>query len=249
MRSLIRTAAAVVLVVLAATGFARAQGNGTATGTKKPEITAALVSVDQTVLFLQGSNLGSHPSITLGDAQLGGVAVDASGRQLSANLPELTPGTYLLTLTTGSWSTQFAVAVDGYQTGPAGATGPAGPIGAPGPIGPAGPAGAAGPAGPAGPMPFYIAAWVRANTSVRFGAGFTVTRLLPVGSYRITIPPTPTGRFLATTVTPVLANAVARVVQFSRNALDGTTMIDIEIHDLTGAYIDSDFNFISLDQS
>jgi hypothetical protein len=250
MRSLTRTTAAVVLIILAATGLAWAQGNGNAYGTKKPEITAAVVSVDETVLFLQGSNLGAHPSITLGDVQLGGVAVDASGKQLSANLPELTPGTYLLTLTTGPWLVQFAVAVDGYQTGPAGPQGPAGPVGVPGPAGPAGPAGATGPAGPAGPMPFYLAAWVRANASVRFGAGFTVARLLVTGSYRITVPRTPTGKFLATVVTPMSANAIARVVQFSRNALDGTSIIDIEIHDATtGAYVDSDFNFISLDQS
>jgi 6-phosphogluconolactonase (cycloisomerase 2 family) len=38
-------------------------------------------------------------------------------------------------------------------------------------------------------------------------------------------------------VTPILANAIARVVQFSRNALDGTSIIDIEIHDATtGAF-------------
>ena len=70
------------------------------------------------------------------------------------------------------------------------------------------------------------------------------------GSYRITVPPTPTGKFLATVVTPVSANAIARVMQFSRNALDGTSTIDIEIHDATtGAFVDSDFNFIALDQS
>ena len=53
-----------------------------------------------------------------------------------------------------------------------------------------------------------------------------------------------------TTVTPVVANTIARVVQFSRNALDGTSIIDIEIHDVTtGAFVDSDFNFIAHDQS
>jgi hypothetical protein len=248
MRSLMRTAAAVVFVVLAATGFAWAQGN--ANGNKKPEITAALVSVDQTVLFVQGANLGAHPSITIGDVDLSGVAVDASGKQLSANLPALTPGTYLLTLTTGSWATQFAVAIDYVEppsVGPTGPAGPAGPVGAPGP---AGPAGATGPAGPAGPMPVYFAGWVKSDATVRFGAGFSVVRLGVTGSYRITIPKTATGKFLSTVVTPVAANAIARVMQFSRNALDGTSTIDIEIHDpTTGAFVDSDFNFISLDQS
>jgi hypothetical protein len=91
MRSLMRTAAAVMLIILAATGLAWAQGNGNAS--KKPEITAALVSVDETVLFVQGANLGTHPTITLGDVPLTGVAVDASGKQLSASLPVLPAGT------------------------------------------------------------------------------------------------------------------------------------------------------------
>ena len=248
MRSFLRTAATVVLIILAAAGLAWAQGNGNGNGSKKPEITAALVSVDQTVLFVQGANLGAHPSVTLGDVQLGGVAVDASGRQLSANLPVLTPGTYLLTLTTGPWTTEFAVAVDGSQAaGSSGATGPEGPAGPQGPAGPAGPPGATG---PAGPMPFYIAAWVRGNAVIRFGAGLTVARFGLTGSYRITIPATPTGRFLVTTVTPVGVNTIARVVQFSRNALDGSSTIDIETHDATtGASVDSDFNFIAIDQS
>jgi hypothetical protein len=102
-------------------------------------------------------------------------------------------------------------------------------------------------------MPFYLAAWVRGttvNAGIRFGAGFSVVRFGLTGSYRITVPPTPTGKFLATVVTPVSANAIARVMQFSRNALDGTSTIDIEIHDATtGAFVDSDFNFIALDQS
>jgi hypothetical protein len=110
-----------------------------------------------------------------------------------------------------------------------------------------------GPAGPAGQVPFYLAAWIRgttANATIRFGAGFSVVRFGLTGSYRITVPLTPTGKFLATVVTPVAANAIARVMQFSRNALDGTSTIDIEIHDATtGAFLDSDFNFIALDQS
>jgi hypothetical protein len=75
-------------------------------------------------------------------------------------------------------------------------------------------------------------------------------RLGPTGSYRITIPATATGRFLTTIVTPSATNAIARVVTFSRNALDGSSTIDIEVHDATsGAFVDSDFNFISVDRS
>jgi hypothetical protein len=98
-------------------------------------------------------------------------------------------------------------------------------------------------------MPVYFAGWVLGNAGIRFGSGFSVTRLGLVGGYRITIPPTPTNRFLATTVTPVLLNRVARVVQFQRNLADGTSMIDVEIRDLAGTLADSEFNFIAVDRS
>jgi hypothetical protein len=84
---------------------------------------------------------------------------------------------------------------------------------------------------------------------VRWGTGFTVARLGVTGSYRITIPPTPTMRFLAASVTPVAANRTARIVQFVRNAADGSSWIDVEIRDLSGNFTDSDFNFIAIDRS
>jgi hypothetical protein len=98
-------------------------------------------------------------------------------------------------------------------------------------------------------MPVYFAGWVLGNAGIRFGTGFTVTRLGLVGGYRITIPPTPTNRFMAAVVTAVSWNRVARIVQFQRNATDGTQMIDVEIRDLAGTLADSDFNFIAVDRS
>jgi hypothetical protein len=98
-------------------------------------------------------------------------------------------------------------------------------------------------------MPVYFAGWVTGTAGIRFGTGFSVTRLGLVGSYRITIPPTPTGRFLATVVTPVSLNRVARIAQFQRNAADGTSIIDVEIRDLAGVLADCDFNFIAVDRS
>jgi hypothetical protein len=99
-------------------------------------------------------------------------------------------------------------------------------------------------------MPVYFSGWVRADASIRFGTGFSVIRLTPTGNYRITIPATPSGRFLSTVVTPSATNAIARVVAFSRSALDGSSTIDVEIHDsVTGAFLDSDFNFVSIDRS
>jgi hypothetical protein len=137
-----------------------------------------------------------------------------------------------------------------------GALGPVGPPGAPGNPGPAGPAGPQGPAGPAAP---YWAGWVRgmsttctaavANCPIRHGSGFTVKRIGLVGSYRIIVPPTATGRFLVTTVSAALANAHAVIVAYNRQG-DGTHWIDVEIHDpASGAFVDSDFNFIAIERS
>ena len=339
MRSITKTAIATITIVLTTMAVARAQANA-----RQPEITATLVSTDQTILFVNGVNFGAHPIVTLAETQLAGVSVDGSGRQLVAQLPAVLPGTYLVRVSNEQFAATFAVTVgevgprgpvglsgpagpagtagptgatgpagpagplgaDGAvgpagPAGPAGAIGPAGPagsagaagaigpagpagsagaagsVGPAGPMGPAGPAGlpgsvgatgpegsagpqgapgaaglpgATGPAGPAGPMPIYFAGWVRGNAAIRFGNGFTVIRVGITGSYRITLPPTPSGRFPVTVVTPTNANAIARVVAFGRNAMDGTSVIDIEIHDATtGDFVDSDFSFISIDRS
>ena len=99
-------------------------------------------------------------------------------------------------------------------------------------------------------MPVYFAGWVRGDASVRFGTGFTVARISLMGSYRITIPPTPTQRFLVTIVSPSTGNTIARVAAFSRNASDGSSIVDIEIRDsATGALVDGEFNFVAIDRS
>jgi hypothetical protein len=145
----------------------------------KPAIAAASVSADQTTLFVEGEYLDS-PIVMLGNMQLTGVVADAAGRHISALMPALPPGTYLLQVTARNWTAQFAVAVGvpgnggpAGPIGPTGETGPTGPAGEPGsrgepgppgepgpwgetgvagPAGPAGPMGPAGPTGPAGPM-------------------------------------------------------------------------------------------------
>jgi hypothetical protein len=107
-------------------------------------------------------------------------------------------------------------------------------------------------------MPVYFAGWILGATpvpSIRFGTGFSVARIGITGSYRITIPATPTGRFLAPLVSPVgtpigtSSMVIARIAAYSKSALDGSHMIDIEIHDLSGALVDSDFVFHALDRS
>ena len=104
--------------------------------------------------------------------------------------------------------------------------------------------------GPAGPSPVYRAGWVRGNATIRFGTGFTVVRSPGVtGQYRITIPATPTGKFIAAVVSPNAPDAIARVVAYTKNALDASHAIDIEIHNSLGVLVDSDFTFIAMDGS
>src|SRR5262245_18730494 len=107
----VRNLAAILILALALSAArVGAQGNP-----NKPMITDALVSSDQTTLFVDGVNLGARPSVMLGDtqvgsgAQLAGVAVDTAGRRLTAQLPPLVPGTYLLQVTNGNWTAQFAL--------------------------------------------------------------------------------------------------------------------------------------------
>ena len=162
MRSITKTAIATITIVLTTMAVARAQANA-----RQPEITATLVSTDQTILFVNGVNFGAHPIVTLAETQLAGVSVDGSGRQLVAQLPGVLPGTYLVRVSNEQFAATFAVTVGEVgprgpvglsgpagpagTAGPTGATGPAGPLGADGAVGPAGPAGAAGAIGPAGP--------------------------------------------------------------------------------------------------
>jgi hypothetical protein len=320
--------AAVVAFIVATTQSLGAQGNP-----HQPAIDSAIVSADQTMVFVRGMNFGKTPTVTLNGLTLTGVQVDSTGQQLVASMPSLQPGTYKLQVINKNWLADLDVTITGAEpegysgsqgpagpagpagptgpegpqgpqgpqgpagpegaagaTGPAGPQGPVGPAGAigaqglPGPQGPIGPAGATGaqglagpqglggpqgpvgppggigpqgeqgpvgpmgPAGPAGTGPFFVAGWVRADAGVRYGGGYTVVRLSP-GTYRITIPATPLGRFLVTTVSPVLANALARVVSYDKSGLDLSHAIVIEIHDLTGAFLNSDFNFIVMERS
>src|SRR5262245_13387322 len=83
--------AAIAAFVFAATLSLGAQGNP-----NQPAIDSAVVSADQTILFVKGVNFGKSPSVTLNGLVLTGVQVDALGHQLFASMPSLAPGTYKL---------------------------------------------------------------------------------------------------------------------------------------------------------
>jgi len=99
--------------------------------------------------------------------------------------------------------------------------------------------------GPAGPMPAHFSGWITRAAAIRFGSNFTVTHLT-VGSYRISIAPTPSGHALIPVATPATAMLFPRIVAYTLNA-DGSHTIDIEIRNVAGTLIDSDFTFVAME--
>src|SRR5689334_1147141 len=141
--------AASVAIALAVAGVTLTASLPTvAAVTPQPLITE--VQSGDGLLRITGFNFGGvAPTITLGGRVLRVVAITSTG--VDAALPDMAPGSYLLTLSVGSGGSQrsddFWVAL-----GAIGAQGPAGAAGAIGPQGPAGPAGATGQPGLAGPQ-------------------------------------------------------------------------------------------------
>ncbi len=140
-----------LLVVMAAFGATHARADE-----RTPVITSATVSVDQTTLFITGAGFGARPpAVWLDGMALGGVSVNAMGTALTATMPALGPGSYLLTVVRqrrdDEGGTSFVLTVG--AIGARGASGPkgdTGPTGAPGVKGDTGVAGAAGAQGPQG---------------------------------------------------------------------------------------------------
>jgi hypothetical protein len=94
-------------------------------------------------------------------------------------------------------------------------------------------------------MPVHFAGWVNANASVRWGSGFTVSRVGLL--YRVAMPST---RPILAVVSPIGTNRVARVAQSVWDSVNGIAVVDIEIRDMnSGAVIDGGFNFIALQDS
>jgi hypothetical protein len=145
--------ALVVIVALPISPPVAAQASST------PLITS--VTADYTVspptLTIKGALLGSPGTTTVTLDQLGNLTLrSVTSTQVVASLPTnpaVAPGSYLLTLTTGSKANQFdefwlTLGTQGPQ-GPQGSTGATGAVGPQGPSGPQGLTGATGAAGPA----------------------------------------------------------------------------------------------------
>jgi len=154
-------------IVALAAGYAMAGGHD-------PLIAEARSDDANTVLRIIGSDLPTkQPRVSLGALAAPLVVTLATSTRIDALLPAgITPGTYLLTVTSGKkdsngdgphgdefWVTLGARGDAGPPgapgatgaTGAAGGIGPMGPAGPSGPVGAAGATGAAGPMGPAGP--------------------------------------------------------------------------------------------------
>lgn len=149
------------------------QGSGNGNGSAQSPLVITSVTTDASFLYISGVNFGSNPSVFLSGLPLSRV-VNAARTQITAPLPSLPAGTYLLHVSSGNaphHNFTFSVAIGAIgptgepgprgdigltgapgEPGPAGPPGPAGATGPAGPIGPAGPTGAAGPMGPVGPV-------------------------------------------------------------------------------------------------
>jgi len=128
-------------------------------GDASATITAAVLSADQTTLFVTGSHLTKFTKATLGDYVLDGVQVTPDGSLLTALVPMLPPATYRLVLTRAKDSDSSKSSDSDKDSGhpvtadvAVGAIGPRGPRGDVGPQGPIGPEGAQGPQGAIGPI-------------------------------------------------------------------------------------------------
>jgi hypothetical protein len=96
-------------------------------------VAAAEVSADGSTLFVSGVNFGADPVVSLAGRLLDNVIVNPTGTTMTAPMPQLAPGSYLLHVARGRGATQqstFVVTV-GAQ-GPKGDPGEKGDKGVPG---------------------------------------------------------------------------------------------------------------------
>lgn len=140
-----------VLLLAADQGYAQL-GSGPPT-----QLVITAVTTTGASITIRGVNFGAAPNVFVAGMPLAGVTVNAAGTQITAQLPALAPGSYLLHVSRGNGQPQngtfnLTIGAAGAQgpTGPQGPQGNAGPAGAQGATGPPGAAGATGATGAAG---------------------------------------------------------------------------------------------------
>jgi len=125
-----------------------------ANGNSKLVIMSAEVSATGTIVFISGANFGRTPGVSLGGTPLGGVTVNRAGTQLTAIMPAVPPGSYLLQVWRGYEGherAKFSLAVGAMgPKGDTGSKGDKGDNGEPGSPGAAGAPGAKGDKGDSG---------------------------------------------------------------------------------------------------
>lgn len=95
-----------------------------------PQLVVVAAAADETYVYINGVNFGTNPSVFLSGMPLGGVAVNAARTEITALVPVLPPGTYLLHVSSGN-----GVPQNGTFNLTIGAVGPQGPQGEEGPQG------------------------------------------------------------------------------------------------------------------
>ena len=147
---------------------------------------------DATYVHIEGVNFGSRPMVFLGGIPLAGVVVAGAGTQITAELPAVTPGTYLLHVSAGAGALQngtFNLTIG--AAGPAGADGKDGVNGLDGANGADGADGAPGPPGPPGPASVAALAGTPCAVGTQTGAVSVSTAGDGTISFRCVVPPIP----------------------------------------------------------
>ena len=184
-----------LLTTLIVAGTARADDDHS----PRTSIVSASMSLDQSTLFVDGAGFGAAPAVSLDGMALGGVHVNGAGTALTANMPALPAGSYLLVVQRNGKRQNggdddarvaafvLSVGAVGLQ-GPKGDKGDAGQPGTQGPQGIQGPPGPQGEQGPVGPAGSTITPWwpvvkrVPANSHPPIPAGLKSTCLADTGN-------------------------------------------------------------------
>jgi hypothetical protein len=96
-------------------------------------------------------------------------------------------------------------------------------------------------------MPVFFAGFIKADGTIKYGGGFTVSKV--GGAYRITIATSRTLILVATPVTGAGQQRSTRISQIQQDTGSGTVSIDVDIRDPANTLVIGDFTFIALEVS